>query len=190
VGIAVVQPANDEGLRAAPGTVWGELLFLAVAEGQRGRGLGAALLRVAEERYAAAGYLSLMVTMKPEMAGWYAARGWTTLPSGLALAFTDLRRGNAADAAGRSASYYWTTPTDREYSVWAWRALDPERPVTAWAADPEHRQPGLQDVGRIAAELERQESFGLGRVPADLRALAARAKDSGGSQDQPPRARW
>jgi hypothetical protein len=96
----------------------------------------------------------------------------------------------AADAAGRSASYYWTTPTDREYSVWAWRALDPERPVTAWAADPEHRQPGLQDVGRIAAELERQESFGLGRVPADLRALAARAKDSGGSQDQPPRARW
>jgi GNAT superfamily N-acetyltransferase len=89
-----VQPANDDGLRAAPGTVWGELPFLAVAEGQHGRGLGAALLRVAEERY-------------------------------------------AADAAGRSASYYWTAPTDREYSVWAWRALDPERPVTAWAADPD-----------------------------------------------------
>jgi GNAT superfamily N-acetyltransferase len=174
VGVAVVQPANDEQGRPQPAGIWGELLFLAVADDQRRTGLGAALLRVAEERYAAAGYLGLMATLRPKLVEWYTARGWTTFPVGQVLAYADVRRGNAATAAGGPEIFYWTTPVVREYPVWAWRPLDPERPVVAWAVHPDRRKPRGQAAGRIAAELARQASFGLGRLPEDLRAFAAR----------------
>ncbi|MCW2705002.1 MAG: hypothetical protein JWQ37_2997 [Blastococcus sp.] len=173
VGVAVVQASNDELRRPQPAGIWGELLFLAVADDQRGRGWGDALLRVAEARYAEAGHLGLMATLKPEMVGWYTRRGWTALPVGQVLAFADLRRGNAAAAAGRPVVFYWTTPMVGEYPVWAWRVLDPERPVAAWAVPPDHHKQA-QDMRRITAELERQESFGLGRLPDDLRAFLVR----------------
>jgi GNAT superfamily N-acetyltransferase len=173
-GLAVVQPPMDGQLRPQPEGIWGELLFMAIAPDHRGTGLGSILLRVVEERYVGAGYLGLLGTAKPEMAGWYTARGWTALPVGQVLGFADLRRGNAAAAAGRPAPYYWTTPVDRGYPVWAWNSLDPERPVTAWSVHPDHRQPQGQHAGHIAAELERQESFGMGRLPDDVRAFLAR----------------
>jgi GNAT superfamily N-acetyltransferase len=173
MGVAVVQPSNDERRRPQPEGIWGELLFLAVADDQRGRGFGDALLRATEAWYAEAGYLGLMATLKPEMVDWYTHHGWTALPVGQVLAFADLRRGNAAAAAGRPVVFYWTTPIVREYPVWAWRVLDPERPVAAWAVHPDHRKQQAQDAGRITAELERQESFGLGRLPDDLRAFLA-----------------
>jgi GNAT superfamily N-acetyltransferase len=67
VGFAVVHASNDELRRPQPAGIWGELLFLAAADDQRGRGWGDALLRVAEARYAEAGHLGLMATLKPEM---------------------------------------------------------------------------------------------------------------------------
>jgi hypothetical protein len=39
---------------------------------------------------------------------------------------------------------------------------------------PRHREQPAQDMPRITAELERQESVGLGRLPDDLRAFLAR----------------
>jgi hypothetical protein len=39
---------------------------------------------------------------------------------------------------------------------------------------PKHRRPGPGDFARIAAELERQESFGLARLPENLRAFLDR----------------
>ncbi|MCW2635270.1 MAG: hypothetical protein JWQ99_1637 [Blastococcus sp.] len=165
-GFAVVQPANDAELRPQPEGIWGELLFLAVAEPKRRAGLGTALLHAAEERYLAAGYLALMASVKPDLTSWYGRRGWRTHPAGAALSFADLRRANAHAARGRPVGYAWLTPASTVHPVWAWKSLDPARPVSAWPMlIPD---PRLQDVARITAELQRQESHGLGRIPAEL----------------------
>ncbi|MGA5304616.1 GNAT family N-acetyltransferase [Nucisporomicrobium flavum] len=147
-GFAVVKPNQNLGRETMPESIWGELLYVAVPADRRGQGVGAALISAAEQLLLESGRLAIMACLDGGSVKLYARLGWAVGDHNEWILFPDYY-------TGRHGHQAWGHPADALYPRWAWKSLDPHRPVKAWTMPAGQKPP----LAKLKAELLRQSTY-------------------------------